>query len=125
LAKFLLERAAMENETDAFLPSNITIPSYQAALRKVKTARSREIFELFQKGIGVHHAGLIRQDRLLMEKMFSEGHIKVLCCTATLAWGIVYFSFYQTLQYLGVNLPAHAVIIRVSISFQTYLRLKF
>jgi hypothetical protein len=50
LAKFLLERAAMENEGDAFLPSNITLPTYQAAMKKVKTARSREIFELFQKG---------------------------------------------------------------------------
>lgn len=34
-----------------------------------------------------------------MEKLFADGQIKVLCCTATLAW--------------GVNLPAHAVIIKV------------
>ena len=43
---------------------------------------------------------LARHDRHLMEKMFSEGAIRVMCCTATLAW--------------GVNLPAYAVIIRVS-----------
>jgi replicative superfamily II helicase len=35
-----------------------------------------------------------------VEKYFSEGAIKVLICTATLAW--------------GVNLPAHAVIIKVN-----------
>ena len=37
--------------------------------------------------------------RNLVEKLFGDGLIKVLVCTATLAW--------------GVNLPAHAVIIKV------------
>ena len=44
---------------------------------------------------------MLRQDRSLVERLFSEGLIKVLVCTATLAW--------------GVNLPAHAVIIKVHI----------
>lgn len=46
----------------------------------------------------MHHAGMLRPDRNLTERLFSEGAIKVLCCTATLAW--------------GVNLPAHTVIIK-------------
>ncbi len=54
---------------------------------------------MFPDGFGIHHAGMLRQDRTLMENMFSRGYIKVLVCTATLAW--------------GVNLPAHAVIIKV------------
>ena len=41
---------------------------------------------------------MLRSDRNLVEKYFSQGLIKVLVCTATLAW--------------GVNLPAHAVIIK-------------
>lgn len=41
---------------------------------------------------------MLRSDRSLVEKYFAEGLIKVLCCTATLAW--------------GVNLPAHAVVIK-------------
>lgn len=94
LAKFLIERAATENETDAFLPSNTTLPAYHAALKKVKTARSREILELFQKGIGIHHAGLIRQDRLLMEKMFVDGYIRCMVCTATLAWGNFLYAWF-------------------------------
>lgn len=57
--------------------------------------------EIFPEGFGIHHAGMLRSDRNLMESVFSRGHIKVLVCTATLAW--------------GVNLPAHAVIIKVSI----------
>ncbi|CAF93355.1 unnamed protein product, partial [Tetraodon nigroviridis] len=53
------------------------------------------------RSFGIHHAGMLRSDRSLMESLFSRGHVKVLVCTATLAW--------------GVNLPAHAVIIKVLI----------
>ena len=44
----------------------------------------------------MHHAGMLRPDRKLTEDLFKEGAIKVLVCTATLAW--------------GVNLPAKAKI---------------
>lgn len=48
--------------------------------------------------MGIHNAGMLRSDRTLTEQLFERGLIKVLCCTATLAW--------------GVNLPAHTVIIK-------------
>lgn len=54
--------------------------------------------ELFDLGFGMHHAGMLRPDRSLTERLFSEGLLRVLVCTATLAWGI--------------NLPAHTVIIK-------------
>lgn len=60
--------------------------------------RNKDMKELFQYGFGVHHAGLLRSDRNVTEKMFLSGAIKVLCCTATLAW--------------GVNLPAAVVIVK-------------
>lgn len=41
---------------------------------------------------------MLRSDRNLVEKMFADGMARILVCTATLAW--------------GVNLPAHAVIIK-------------
>ncbi|KAL4422681.1 hypothetical protein ABPG75_008878 [Micractinium tetrahymenae] len=66
--------------------------------KDVKKSRNKEISELFDSGLGIHHAGMLRSDRNLMEKAFAQGLIKVLCCTATLAW--------------GVNLPAHTVIIK-------------
>ena len=56
------------------------------------------MLEVFASGIGIHHAGMLRSDRTMMERFFAQGYIKVLCCTATLAW--------------GVNLPAHTVIIK-------------
>ena len=42
---------------------------------------------------------MTRVDRTLTEDLFADKHIQVLVSTATLAW--------------GVNLPAHAVIIKV------------
>ena len=48
--------------------------------------------------MGIHHAGLGRPDRLLVERLFREGYVQVMIATATLAW--------------GVNLPAHTVIIK-------------
>ncbi|KAH8118593.1 Sec63-domain-containing protein [Phellopilus nigrolimitatus] len=66
--------------------------------REVGQSRNKEMRELFDHGFGIHHAGMLRSDRNLMERLFEARAIKVLCCTATLAW--------------GVNLPAHAVIIK-------------
>ena len=54
--------------------------------------------ELLPFGFAIHHAGMSREDRTLVEDLFAEGHVQVLVCTATLAW--------------GVNLPAHTVIIK-------------
>lgn len=68
-------------------------------LRKgFEDSKNRDLAALFPHGIGFHNAGMLRSDRNLVEKAFSLGFIKVLVCTATLAW--------------GVNLPAHTVIIK-------------
>ncbi|RMX38463.1 hypothetical protein pdam_00016776, partial [Pocillopora damicornis] len=49
-------------------------------------------------GIGYHHAGLDPTDRRNIETMFIKGDLPVLFATSTLA--------------VGVNLPAHLVIIK-------------
>ena len=66
---------------------------------QVMKSRNKQLRDLFGDGFSIHHAGMLRSDRNLVERMFAEGFVKVLVCTATLAW--------------GVNLPAHAVIIKV------------
>ncbi|XP_036173873.1 activating signal cointegrator 1 complex subunit 3 isoform X5 [Myotis myotis] len=84
--------------------NNMDEVCYESVLKQVKAghqvqkSRNRQLRELFPDGFSIHHAGMLRQDRNLVENLFSNGHIKVLVCTATLAW--------------GVNLPAHAVIIK-------------
>lgn len=76
-----------------------TCDSYERFKREMAGKnRNKDMRELFQSGFGVHHAGLLRTDRNLTEKMFLSGAIRVLCCTATLAW--------------GVNLPAAVVIVK-------------
>ena len=60
--------------------------------------KNSDLREVLPFGFGVHHAGMARADRTLVEDLFADGHIQVLVSTATLAW--------------GVNLPAHTVIIK-------------
>ncbi|KAI0775993.1 Sec63-domain-containing protein [Trametes elegans] len=73
-------------------------PKWDLFRREIGQSRNKEMRQLFDAGFGIHHAGMLRSDRNMMERMFEARAIKVLCCTATLAW--------------GVNLPAHAVIIK-------------
>ena len=49
-------------------------------------------------GVGAHNASLQTQDRQLVEQLFREGMLRVLCATTTLAQ--------------GCNFPAHLVIIK-------------
>ncbi|EEY19053.1 ATP-dependent DNA helicase MER3 [Verticillium alfalfae VaMs.102] len=95
-AKMLHEKAVDQFCLDLFDPSGH--PKYENAVRDMKSSKAKDLRELIPKGLGIHHAGMARSDRNLMERLFGEGVIKVLCCTATLAW--------------GVNLPAAAVIIK-------------
>ncbi len=49
------------------------------------------------KGVACHHAGMVAEERLLIERLYREGNVTVLVCTSTLA--------------AGVNLPATTVMI--------------
>lgn len=95
-ARMLWDMATEEGVTDLFDPSSHE--DYTSALRDVRQSKGKELRELVQKGMGTHHAGMPRSDRNMVERLFGDGVLNVLCCTATLAW--------------GVNLPAAAVIIK-------------
>ncbi|KAF8897419.1 Sec63 Brl domain-containing protein [Infundibulicybe gibba] len=92
----LMESSVLEGNIDDF--SCETHPQWSIFRRNIGESRNKEMKQLFDRGFGIHHAGMLRSDRNMMERMFEARAIKVLCCTATLAW--------------GVNLPAHAVIIK-------------
>lgn len=95
-ANVMRETAQQKGHLSIFQPEPST--EYGMAQRNISKSRNKQLVELFQSGLAMHHAGMLRTDRNLVEKYFSDGFIKVLVCTSTLAW--------------GVNLPAHAVIIK-------------
>ncbi|KAG2280567.1 hypothetical protein Bca52824_051787 [Brassica carinata] len=65
---------------------------------QIDLIKNVDLKNLLPYGFAIHHAGLTRGDREIVEALFGEGHVQVLVSTATLAW--------------GVNLPAHTVIIK-------------
>eukprot|EP00916_Digyalum_oweni_P004984 GHVL01008895.1.p1 GENE.GHVL01008895.1~~GHVL01008895.1.p1 ORF type:complete len:2144 (+),score=476.12 GHVL01008895.1:34-6465(+) len=90
---------ALSNDTLArFLQAESAAASREILQTETESIKTLELKELLPYGFAVHHAGLPRTDRKLIEDLFNDKHIQVLVCTATLAW--------------GVNLPAHTVIIK-------------
>ncbi|KAH6915313.1 activating signal cointegrator 1 complex subunit 3, partial [Coprinopsis sp. MPI-PUGE-AT-0042] len=95
-AMTLREMAITEGSPEFFMCDEH--PNWVQFRNEVGQSRNKEMKFLFDNGFGIHHAGMLRSDRNVMERLFESKAIKVLCCTATLAW--------------GVNLPAHAVVIK-------------
>lgn len=72
--------------------------SMEVLRTEAEQVKNPELRELLPYGFAIHHAGMSRVDRTLVEDLFADKHIQVLVSTATLAW--------------GVNLPAHTVIVK-------------
>lgn len=94
-AHWLKEKLTSEGKLDGFLNG--------AGVKEILTLESdnmtnENLKDILPSGIGIHHAGLNKDERSVVEDLFAQGHLKVLVSTATLAW--------------GVNLPAHTVVIK-------------
>lgn len=95
-ATFIRDMALEKETITRFVsPDSATREILQTEVEDVKNASLKDLLPF---GFAIHHAGMTREDRTLVEDLFTAGHIQVLVCTATLAW--------------GVNLPAHTVIIK-------------
>ena len=84
-AMVMKEMAQQNGETALFLPEDTT--QLGIAKNAIEKSRNRQLKELFNAGFAMHHAGMLRSDRNLVEKYFGGGQIRVIVCTATLAWG--------------------------------------
>lgn len=94
-AKFIKDTALSRDNLGAFISES---SSREILASEASNSKSSQLTELLPFGLAIHHAGLERSDRQLVEDLFADKHIQVLVSTATLAW--------------GVNLPAHTVIIK-------------
>ncbi len=89
-AENLIEQASKYATLDVFRvkTSDEKFSDYGKAVKTLERSRNRKLGELFANGFSIHHAGLLRSDRSLIEKLFGDGLVRVLVCTATLAWGV-------------------------------------
>eukprot|EP01040_Poterioochromonas_malhamensis_P024776 gene24776-30738_t len=58
------------------LLENVQHEKYTLWKRQVDKSRSQEVQQLFERGLGVHHAGMLRPDRTLTEQLFEAGLLK-------------------------------------------------
>jgi len=103
---FCTSRKSTEATVDILCRSNGSSarrydPALTAASQRVGSLSLREAL---LRGIAFHHANLPPNERSLIEDLFRERKLHVLCCTTTLA--------------MGVNLPAHLVVIKSTAQWQ-------
>ncbi|XP_037537228.1 probable ATP-dependent DNA helicase HFM1 [Nematolebias whitei] len=75
----------------------------QRLMKYANSTLDSKLRDLVMLGIGYHHAGVDLSDRKLIEEAFTLGDLPVLFTTRTLA--------------MGVNLPAHLVVIKSTMQY--------
>jgi antiviral helicase SLH1 len=85
-AKKLKEQAMEEGMTTFFEATDH--PKHGIYRRDISTSRNKEMKELFDAGFGIHHAGMLRSDRNMMERMFEDNAIKVRVPRLCIWWDV-------------------------------------
>ncbi|XP_042353171.1 probable ATP-dependent DNA helicase HFM1 [Plectropomus leopardus] len=81
----------------------MSIEHKQRLMKYANSILDSKLRELVMLGVGYHHAGVDMSDRKLIEEAFTVGDLPVLFTTRTLA--------------MGVNLPAHLVVIKSTMQY--------
>ncbi|BFZ53157.1 Pre-mRNA-splicing helicase BRR2 [Savitreella phatthalungensis] len=95
-AKYIRDKAIADETIGEILRNDAA--TREILKQESETVSHAGLKEVLPFGLALHHAGLTKADRSISEDLFADGHARILVATATLAW--------------GVNLPAHAVIIK-------------
>ncbi|XP_047445151.1 probable ATP-dependent DNA helicase HFM1 [Mugil cephalus] len=81
----------------------MSIEHKQRLMKYANSILDSKLRDLVMLGVGYHHAGVDLPDRKLIEEAFTLGDLPVLFTTRTLA--------------MGVNLPAHLVVIKSTVQY--------
>ncbi|KAK2822171.1 hypothetical protein Q5P01_022236 [Channa striata] len=81
----------------------MSIEHKQRLMKYANSILDTKLRDLVMLGVGYHHAGVDLSDRKLIEEAFTLGDLPVLFTTRTLA--------------MGVNLPAHLVVIKSTMQY--------
>ncbi|XP_055620096.1 probable ATP-dependent DNA helicase HFM1 [Toxorhynchites rutilus septentrionalis] len=106
---FCSTRKATETATNHLVerhPLRLTQEQCNVLQSIVERIQNTDLKRCLLSGYGYHHAGVSFADRKLVEESFRAGRIPLLCCTSSLA--------------MGVNLPAHLVIIKSTQMYTDY-----
>ncbi len=95
-AKYIRDKAVEMETIGQILRTDAA--SREILKEEAEAVNNTDLKDLMPYGFGIHHAGMGVADRTSVQDLFADGQLRVLVCTATLAW--------------GVNLPAHTVIIK-------------
>jgi ATP-dependent DNA helicase HFM1/MER3 len=93
-AEFLCQESIQRKDT--FIQS----ASKQALLLAKEKISDKKLQDCIVHGVAFHNAGMAFEDRRVIEELFLSQHLLIVCTTSTLA--------------VGVNLPAHLVIINTT-----------
>lgn len=91
VAQTIPDAWSMAKKVAADLPAFQVTPPEIALVQRFLTTEMGSDFELIgmlDKGIGVHHAGLSDETRILIEWLAETGKLRVLCATTTIAQGL-------------------------------------
>nr|XP_034365044.1 probable ATP-dependent DNA helicase HFM1 [Arvicanthis niloticus] len=103
---FCATRKGVQQAASVLVKDAKFVITVEQKLRLQKAAysiRDSKLKDSLVYGVGYHHAGMELSDRKLVEGLFTSGDLPVLFTTSTLA--------------MGVNLPAHLVIIKSTMHY--------
>ncbi|XP_030349466.1 probable ATP-dependent DNA helicase HFM1 [Strigops habroptila] len=81
----------------------LSVEQKQRLQRSANSLKDSKLRDLLMYGVAYHHAGMEVSDRKIIEGAFTAGDLPVLFTTSTLA--------------MGVNLPAHLVVIKSTMHY--------